>query len=54
MEDIRRAKDERGNEAVQQQRTRKVAAKIVAVGVVVAAELEVSGYGTLLTFESAE
>ena len=51
--EIRSAEDERSNDAVQQQRTREVAAEVVIAVVIVAAELEVSGYGTLLTFEWA-
>ncbi len=43
------------DQTVQDQRTGEVAAKIVTAGVVVRAELEVSGYRTvpLFTFESA-
>jgi hypothetical protein len=53
MEDERPAKDNSGDEAVQKERAGEVSAQPVAAVVFVIAEFELSGYGALLTFESA-
>jgi hypothetical protein len=48
------AKDDCGDDTVQDERTGEVAAKVVTAGVVFSIELGVSGYGTLLTSAAAE
>jgi hypothetical protein len=53
VEEERPSNDDPGNKAVQQKRAGEVAAEVIAGKVVVPTELEVSGYGRLLTFESA-
>src|ERR1700722_1724716 len=52
-EDKRPAEDDRDDQTVQHQRTNEVAAEVVSAERVFSTEFEVSGYGTLLTFESA-
>ncbi len=47
------AKDDGGDETVQKERAGEVGAQLVAAVVFVITEFELSGYGTLLTFESA-
>jgi hypothetical protein len=54
VEEERPSNDDRGDDGVQQKRAGKVATEVIAGEVVVPTELEVSGYGRLLTFESAE
>jgi hypothetical protein len=50
VEDKRPAKNERSDQTVQHQRSGEVRAEVIA-GEVLSAEFEMSGYGTLLTFE---
>ena len=52
VKEERPANDERSDQTVQDERTGEVDAKLIAVAVF-AAELEVSGYGTLLTSATA-
>jgi hypothetical protein len=53
MKEERPDNDDCSDQAVQQERAGEVDAEPVAVAVVVAAELKVSGYGTLLTASAA-
>ena len=53
MEEKRPANDGSSDQTVQHERAGEVGAEPVAVAVVFGAELEVSGYGTLLTFAAA-
>jgi hypothetical protein len=53
VEEEGRTKDECGDERVQGDGTDKVAAEVLAVAVLFAAELEVRGYGALLTAATA-
>jgi hypothetical protein len=53
VEDKRPAKDDPGDQTVEQQSAYEVAAEVISAGRPFSTEFEVSGYGTLLTFESA-
>jgi hypothetical protein len=52
-EDIRPAKDDCEGESMQNKRASKVAAEVIAGELDFSTEFDVSGYGTLLTSESA-